>query len=305
MDAQRGNNHERVSEIYSLMGPVSAFDNSPLHLTVLKLNSKNNREWAQAIKLVINEKGKLGFLTGETRRPPLTDVAASQKWWSENSFITSCLINSMKPAIGKTYMFLPTAKDVWDAIRETYSDAKNASQIFEIKTRFWQMKQGDREVTEYYTEMLECTGDSVRFKKKMENKRVFEFLTGLNCELDDVRSRVLSRRSLPSIREVFSEVRQEESRRRVMLDHSFGPEGSTLLTYGPHGPYGPNATTRRGPHAAASGPHAIGTSGPSPRQSKRTYCEHCKKLGHIKDTCWPLHGKPTDWKPRQPKAQSH
>ncbi|RVW31424.1 hypothetical protein CK203_086764 [Vitis vinifera] len=157
----------------------------------------------------------------------------------------------MKLAIGKTYMFLPTAKDVWDAIWETYSDAENASQIFEIKMRLWQMKQGDREVTEYYTEMLglwqdldlnyeeewECTGDSVRFKKKMENERVFEFLTGLNRELDDVRSRVLSRRSLPSIREVFFEVR---------------------------------------PHVAAGcGPHAAGSSGPSLRQSKRTYCEHC------------------------------
>ncbi|RVW59741.1 Retrovirus-related Pol polyprotein from transposon RE1 [Vitis vinifera] len=39
----------------------------------------------------------------------------------------------------------------------------------------------------------------------MKNKRVFEFLAGLNRELDDVRSRVLSRRPLPSIREVFSE----------------------------------------------------------------------------------------------------
>ena len=68
------------------------------------------------------------------------------------------------------------------------------------------MKQGDRKVTEYYTEMLglwqeldfsrkeewERTGDNVRFKKKMENERVFEFLAGLNRELDDVRSRVLS-----------------------------------------------------------------------------------------------------------------
>ena len=183
MDAQRGNNHERVSEIHSLMGPVGAFDNSPLHLTVEKLNGKNYREWAQAIKLVIDQKGKLGFLTGETRRLPPTDVVASQKWRSENSFITSCLINSMKPSIGKTYMFLPTTNDVWDAIRETYSDVKNASQIFEIKTQLWQMKQGERKVTEYYTEMVglwqdldlscaeewECTGDSVRFKKKMEN----------------------------------------------------------------------------------------------------------------------------------------
>ena len=131
------------------MGSPSAFNNSPLHLAVEKLNGKNYREWAQTIKLIINGKGKLGFLTGKTRRPPPTDAVASQKWQSENSFITSCLINSMKPVIGKMYIFLPTAKDVWDAIWETYSDVENASQIFELKTRFWQMKQGNRAVTEY------------------------------------------------------------------------------------------------------------------------------------------------------------
>ena len=116
------------------MGSPSAFNNSPLHLAIEKLNGKNCKEWAQAIKLIIDGKRKLGLLTDETRRPPPTDVATSLKWWSKNSFITSCLINSMKLAIGKTYMFLPTAKDVWDAIRETYSDAKNASQILELKT---------------------------------------------------------------------------------------------------------------------------------------------------------------------------
>ena len=114
MAAQKGDNHEssqlatqeRESKINSSMGSVGAFDNSPLHLTVEKLNGKNYREWAQAIKLIINGKGKLGFLTGKTRRPPPTDAVASQKWQSENSFITSCSINSMKPTIGKTYMFL-------------------------------------------------------------------------------------------------------------------------------------------------------------------------------------------------------
>ena len=143
MAAHKGDNHEssqlatqeRESEIISSMGSIGAFNNSPLHLTIEKLNGKNYREWTQAIKLVIDGKGKLGFFTSETRRPPPTDAVASQKWQSENSFITSCLINSMKPAIGKTYMFLPTAKYVWDAIRETYSDAENASQIYELKTR--------------------------------------------------------------------------------------------------------------------------------------------------------------------------
>ena len=49
------------------MGPVGGFDNSPLHLTVEKLNGKNYKEWAQTIKLVIDGKGKLGLLTNKIR----------------------------------------------------------------------------------------------------------------------------------------------------------------------------------------------------------------------------------------------
>ncbi|RVW16740.1 hypothetical protein CK203_076375 [Vitis vinifera] len=120
MTPQKGDSHEssqlatqkRESEINSSMGSVDAFDNCPFHLTIKKLNNKNYKEWAQAIKLVIDGKGKLGLLTSETWRPPPIDAAVSQKWWSENSFIISCLINSTKPAIDKTYMFLPMAKDV-------------------------------------------------------------------------------------------------------------------------------------------------------------------------------------------------
>lgn len=34
---------------------------------------------------------------------------------------------------------------------------------------------------------------------------------------------------------------------------------------------------------------------------KRSFCYHCCKLGHLKDT-WKIHGKRTDWKPRQNKT---
>lgn len=63
----------------------------------------------------------------------------------------------------------------------------------------------------------ECAPDSVRYKKKVENERVFEFLARLNHKLDDVRGRILERRPLPMLREVFSEVRREGSGRQVML----------------------------------------------------------------------------------------
>lgn len=98
-------------------------------------------------------RGKLGHLTGETKKPEVGDPKINS-WRSENSLVIAWLINSMEPVIGKSYLFLPTAKDVWEAVTETYSDVENAFQIFELKIKLWQAKQGENEVTTYYNEMV-------------------------------------------------------------------------------------------------------------------------------------------------------
>ena len=60
----------------------------------------------------------------------------------------------MEPTVGKSHLFLPTAKDVWDVVQDMYSDVDNSSQIFELKTKLWKSRQGDRDVTTYYNEMV-------------------------------------------------------------------------------------------------------------------------------------------------------
>ena len=59
--------------------------------------------------------------------------------------------------------------------------------------------------------------DFLLHKKTFEDNRIFKFLSGLNVEFDEVRGRIIRRQPLPSIGEVFSKVRREESRRNVML----------------------------------------------------------------------------------------
>lgn len=41
---------------------------------VEKLDGRNYREWAQSIKLINDGKVKLGYLTGETKKPTSTDT---------------------------------------------------------------------------------------------------------------------------------------------------------------------------------------------------------------------------------------
>ena len=35
--------------------------------------------------------------------------------------------------IGEDFMFYETAKEIWDAAEETYSDKENTSELFEVK----------------------------------------------------------------------------------------------------------------------------------------------------------------------------
>lgn len=185
----------------------------------------------------MNGKNYLEYVNGEIKPPASSDPTYLQ-WRSENSMMNSWLINSMEPVVVKPFMFLPTALEVWEAVRETYLDLENHSQLFVLNTRIWKMQQGDCEVTTYYNDMMavwqelhmfedeqwENSNDSARYKKKIERGRVFVFLAGLNNELDEVRGRILGKKPLPAIREVFSEVRREEARRQVMLKNNHEPK---------------------------------------------------------------------------------
>ena len=256
-----------------------------LQLTVHKLNGGQNYiEWSQSIKLALEGRGRLGYITGETNKPAHTDPTIKQ-WKSENSMVMSWLINSMESSVGKPYLFLPTAKAIWEAVKDTYSDLENSSQIYDLKIRLWHSKQGERTVTVYYNELItmwqeldqcyddvwESANDYARHKTREEDDRVYVFLAGLNRDLDEVRGRILGSKPVPSIREVFAEVRREEARRKVMLhmpeSSNPEPEGSALVTK---------------------------TAETDGDKRSKPWCEHCKRPWHTKETCWKLHGKPVN-----------
>ncbi|KAK8691676.1 hypothetical protein V6N13_075176 [Hibiscus sabdariffa] len=194
------------------------------------------------------------------------------------------LINSMIPTIGKTFLLYPSTAEIWNAARETYSSTNNIVELYRIKDQATALKQDSMPITLYYNTLTAYwqqldlyenhdwadPKDTAQYQKIKTQRRVFQFLQGLNNNLDDVRGRVLATSPLPSIREAFATVKKEASRRSVMLsEDSIGTsEGSTLLTNLS------SSSTRKG----------------------RPWCEYCKKSGHTKDKCWKLHGKPLDWK---------
>lgn len=114
---------------------------------------------------------------------------------------------------------------------------------------------------------------------------------GLDKSLDEVRGRILGTKPLPNLREVFSEVRREESRKRVMLGHQASsiPEIPAFATT-------KDANLDSGAFVVRSNSQNYNDN----RSRKgRPWCDHCRRPGHLKETCWKLHGKPADWKPNK------
>ncbi|KAI0527064.1 hypothetical protein KFK09_002660 [Dendrobium nobile] len=156
------------------------------------LNGKNYLKWSQFVKTYLKGKGKIHHLLGEGPKEGDPKFGA---WDEADSMIMSWIWNSMTPEISDTFMFLSTAKDIWDAARQTYSKARDAAQIFEVKVKVGSTKQESKTVTEYAT-----------------------ILQNLWQELDHYRVPILGKEKTLSLNETISLIRAEESRRGVMLE---------------------------------------------------------------------------------------
>ncbi|KAH7573583.1 hypothetical protein JRO89_XS03G0175600 [Xanthoceras sorbifolium] len=53
---------------------------------------------------------------------------------------------------------------------------------------------------------------------QLDDEQVYDFLVGLNRNLNEVRGQVVAQAPFPSLEEAFAEVRREEDRRKVMLN---------------------------------------------------------------------------------------
>nr|KYP41064.1 Retrovirus-related Pol polyprotein from transposon TNT 1-94 [Cajanus cajan] len=218
--------------------------------------------------------------------------------------IMAWLWNSMVPEISDTCMFLKSAKEIWEAVEQTYSKAKDAAQIYDVKVKTVAAKQGNRSVTEYANQLkslwmeldhyrvikAKCSEDSAILKEYIEQDRVYDFLVGLNPEYDQVRIQILGKEKVPGLNEVVAIIRSEESRRGLMLETSTTEssamiaEGGTIMVANQRKNWVPSME----------------------KKHEEVWCTHCNKPRHTREKCWKLHGKPPsrEWGLKDGKTSS-
>ena len=56
----------------------------------------------------------------------------------------------MQVEIGENFLLYETAQEIWDAVKETYSNSDNTSELFSIESTLHDLRQEDLTVTQHF-----------------------------------------------------------------------------------------------------------------------------------------------------------
>ncbi|KAL3365474.1 hypothetical protein AABB24_010552 [Solanum stoloniferum] len=135
-----------------------------------------------------------------------------------------------------------------------------------------------------------CTcGGKLKMHKVKLDRRLIQFLMGLNEVYTVVQGSILMMKPLPTIAQAFSILAHEERHREVKPHGKLNLDSTSL-----HVNVAASSSTNFRTNYASSS--YKGNGGSRPPNISNIFCEYCKKAGHTKDKCNKLHGFPSDFK---------
>lgn len=259
-------------------------------LTPERLDGTNYVEWSLNAENKIRGRKKWGFISGKKAAPEDKESEEYETWQDDNCMIKSWLLDAMTKDVRSLFIRLPTAKEIWETTKKTYSVSQDASKAYRLYCEISSVRQNGGSVITYFGKLqklwqeldaienctMECPEDVESYTTKVNSHRVYVFLAGLDSHLDGVRGRILSTIPLPDIQTTYANVCAEANRQETML-HGASNEGVAMIAK-------KNSTQKRGIRK----------------------CTYCNGDNHLAENCFKLHGYP-EWHPKGrtgPKIES-
>ncbi|GJT48931.1 putative RNA-directed DNA polymerase [Tanacetum coccineum] len=302
---------------------ISSLDQSnPLHLhpndfncasiVNIKLTGvENYRVWASAVKLALQIKNKMGFLTGSCLR---SDYVASrpllEQWDRCNAVVLNWILSSLSQEVYLGHVFSDNAASVWNELKETY-DRIDGSIVFNMLQKINSFKQGGLPVSEYYhklnslwrefdilTKLPDCTCEAraeiIDHGKLM---RLMQFLMGLDDVYQPIRSSILTREILPEAKDAFLIISREESHRGIPASSVKSENASSVKSEKPQvsafvSRFNNNNKKRNTGFWSNGNNGTFGNKG----NYDSLLCKNCGLKGHTVDRCFELIGYPPGFK---------
>jgi hypothetical protein len=244
----------------------------------------NYVSWRRHAQLILSSHGYDYLLTDDEEKMKSGDTSARQI----NDRVLVWLLESMEPIVRQQVEIMTTVFEVWVALEKQFSGKSNKMQATRIMGELTHLNQGTQSVTEYAGEVKRLYRDlhyyhpfqPVDKKDLAIHHKWFEsivaklFLDGLNQEFDLRRQIIFSETVWPGLEDIISSVLEEETRlSQSKEDNLKGGVDRAALSMRPR-------------HVARPF---------SKLDKSKLFCDHCKRNGHTKDTCFELHGFPSWW----------
>lgn len=202
---------------------------NPVHAIVnLTPSNQNYHTWSRSIKVELRSKKKLGFINKTLIHPPKTEHTFMTQGCC-NTMVMSCITNSTNHEIAESILWMETAKEIWEELKERYhqrdifriSDLQeeiyalrqgyqNVSQCFTILKKMWQYQDNFPPLPTYVYDIPYPCSLLMTIKGYKDNDHVIRFLKGLNEQYAPVRSQIILMQPLLPINKVLSMLIQQE-----------------------------------------------------------------------------------------------
>nr|GEV13163.1 ribonuclease H-like domain-containing protein [Tanacetum cinerariifolium] len=180
----------------------------------------------------LRNKTKLGFIDGTCKRKSNKLVLANQ-WDLCNSVVVTWILTFLSPELYFGQIFSKTAYDMWTDLKETY-DKDDGPIIFNLYKTINSLSQNGSSLSDYYhnlkslgkqydamIHLLVCICDAAKhFDKHNQLLKLMQFLMGLDDVYQPIRSNILTRDPLPTVKTAFAVVSGEESHGNITLSGS-------------------------------------------------------------------------------------
>ncbi|XP_049378259.1 uncharacterized protein LOC125843061 [Solanum stenotomum] len=292
-----------AAAINSVTGPLSGTAGAhigvdahhPLHLSM---------------KIGLLGKGKLGFITGQYSKDKFV-VSLHDLWGKCNVIVLSWIMISISRELLSGIVYASSAQQVWTDLKERF-DKVDGSRIFYLHKEIATLSQGMLYVSSYFSKLKElwmefdslmpCPGCACEVSKTyathFEYQRLMQFLLVLNESYNQCRNQIMMQDPAPCVNKAYSLVMAEESQRilgksNVVSADNHGLVNDAMTFFSNNKSHVPRSSS-----SSYSGPNPpLGSGSRSHQRSTRDlYFDYCNWKGHIRATCYKLHGYPLDWK---------
>ena len=237
------------------------------------VGSENYLSWSASVELWFMGQGYEDHLVTQEADIPEVDRV---QWRKIDAQLCSVLWQSVDPRILLHLQAYKTCFKFWTQAKGLYTN--DIQRLYKVASAIVHLSQQDLDLSTYigqiaslkeeFLTVMPLTPDVGAQQTQLDKFFMVLTLIGLRPDLEPIRDQILGSSSVPSLDDVFARLLRISSTQTLPSDNT--SDSSVLVSQ----------TTSRGGRSGTRG------------RGQRPHCTYCNKLGHTRDRCYQLHGRP-------------